>query len=187
MNWEAIGAIAELLGAVGVIATLGYLAVQIRMNTDQMSQNTESTRATTETAAMSEWIGFTKELAKDPDLSDLWHRGIFDDASLSPEEARRFGVLVVTQLNIFRSAFYQHRRGILGDEFWAPWDDAIRLLFRLPGYRAVAFRTTVDVLEDPFAAHLRSHLAEQDGSFTASAEQQDAASSSEASETSLDS
>ena len=30
MNWEAIGAIGETLGAVGVIATLVYLAVQIR-------------------------------------------------------------------------------------------------------------------------------------------------------------
>ena len=33
MNWEAIGAVGEVLGAVGVIATLGYLAVQIRQNT----------------------------------------------------------------------------------------------------------------------------------------------------------
>ncbi len=32
MNWDAIGAIAELLGAVGVIASLVYLATQIRQN-----------------------------------------------------------------------------------------------------------------------------------------------------------
>ncbi len=30
MNWEAIGAIAELGGAIGVIASLFYLAIQIR-------------------------------------------------------------------------------------------------------------------------------------------------------------
>jgi len=33
MNWEAIGAIANVLAAVGVIATLIYLAIQIRQNT----------------------------------------------------------------------------------------------------------------------------------------------------------
>ena len=33
MNWDAIGAIAELVGAVGVIATLVYLARQINQNT----------------------------------------------------------------------------------------------------------------------------------------------------------
>ena len=32
MNWEAVGAVGEVLGALGVIATLGYLAVQIRGN-----------------------------------------------------------------------------------------------------------------------------------------------------------
>ena len=30
MNWDAIGAIGEILGAIAVVATLFYLAVQIR-------------------------------------------------------------------------------------------------------------------------------------------------------------
>jgi hypothetical protein len=38
MNWEAIGAVAETLGAVGVIASLVYLA-------GQMGQNARATRA----------------------------------------------------------------------------------------------------------------------------------------------
>ena len=33
MNWDAIGAVAELLGAIGVIASLIYVATQIRRNT----------------------------------------------------------------------------------------------------------------------------------------------------------
>lgn len=32
MNWDAIGAIGEILGAVAVVITLGYLAVQVRQN-----------------------------------------------------------------------------------------------------------------------------------------------------------
>ena len=39
MNWEALGAIAELLGAIGVIATLGYLATQIRQNSKLLQLN----------------------------------------------------------------------------------------------------------------------------------------------------
>jgi hypothetical protein len=45
MNWDAIGAIAETLGAVGVIASLVYLATQIRHSRDQMSQNTRASEA----------------------------------------------------------------------------------------------------------------------------------------------
>jgi len=33
VNWEAVGTIAETIGAVGVIASLLYLAIQIRQNT----------------------------------------------------------------------------------------------------------------------------------------------------------
>ena len=33
MNWDAIGAIAERLGAIGVVVSLLYLATQIRQNT----------------------------------------------------------------------------------------------------------------------------------------------------------
>ena len=34
MNWDAIGTIAEIIGAVAVVATLVYLAVQIRHGID---------------------------------------------------------------------------------------------------------------------------------------------------------
>ena len=33
MEWDALGAMAELLGAIAVLITVGYLAVQIRQNT----------------------------------------------------------------------------------------------------------------------------------------------------------
>ena len=46
MNWEAIGAIAELFGALGVIVTVGYLAVQIRQNSKLIASSlAESTTA----------------------------------------------------------------------------------------------------------------------------------------------
>ena len=37
MNWDALGASAEAVGAVGVVATLAYLAIQIRANTAALS------------------------------------------------------------------------------------------------------------------------------------------------------
>ena len=36
MNWDAIGAIGETLSAIAVLITLGYLAIQIRQNTQTM-------------------------------------------------------------------------------------------------------------------------------------------------------
>ena len=39
MNWEAVGAISEVVGAIGVIATLAYLAVQIRQNSAHLAES----------------------------------------------------------------------------------------------------------------------------------------------------
>jgi len=36
MNWDAIGAIGEILGALAVVLTLGYLAIQVKQNTHSM-------------------------------------------------------------------------------------------------------------------------------------------------------
>jgi hypothetical protein len=36
VDWEALGAIANLLAAIGVIATLIYLSIEIRQNNKQL-------------------------------------------------------------------------------------------------------------------------------------------------------
>ena len=38
MNWEAIGAAGEILGAIAVLVTLIYLAIQVRQNTAQQKR-----------------------------------------------------------------------------------------------------------------------------------------------------
>jgi len=45
MGWDAIGAIGELLGSIGVLVTLVYLAIQIRQNTDSLAENRKYAKA----------------------------------------------------------------------------------------------------------------------------------------------
>lgn len=54
MNWDALGAVAELLAAIGVIISLLYLAVQIRQNTQSVRANTfqDFTRESAETSRL---------------------------------------------------------------------------------------------------------------------------------------
>jgi hypothetical protein len=39
MNWQAVGAMGEILGAFAVLITLGYLAAQVRQNTQAMKRS----------------------------------------------------------------------------------------------------------------------------------------------------
>ena len=56
INWEALGAIASLLAAIGVIVTLIYLSIQIRQNTKAVRsssiQNLVQSFSTTAQAAV---------------------------------------------------------------------------------------------------------------------------------------
>ena len=50
MNWEALGAIAEMLGALAVISTIAYLAMQVRGAREELrhsiEQNSEASNST---------------------------------------------------------------------------------------------------------------------------------------------
>ena len=69
MNWEAIGAVGEVLGAIGVIVTLGYLAVRIRQNTRQLDQNNLSVRSSSSHAAQSTIGEFASAIAENEALT----------------------------------------------------------------------------------------------------------------------
>lgn len=47
MNWEATGAIADIVGATAVLATLIYLALQIRQNSRSINQQNDMAKAQT--------------------------------------------------------------------------------------------------------------------------------------------
>lgn len=52
MNWDAIGAVGEIVGALAVVLTLGYLAAQIKQNT----QSNRNTAIQTISSTNGEWL-----------------------------------------------------------------------------------------------------------------------------------
>ena len=64
MNWDAIGAIGETLGAIAVVVTLIYLAAQIR-------QNSRFVKAATYHSTMRARNEFNFAVATTPELSAL--------------------------------------------------------------------------------------------------------------------
>ena len=87
MNWDAV---AEVLGAFGVIASLAYLAVQIRQNTFSMDRTARAAKG----AAYQDFLGYFQNsmmpLAFDETISEIIRRGMIDFDSLSEAETFRF-------------------------------------------------------------------------------------------------
>ena len=94
MNWDAISAIGELIGAAAVVISLIYLATQIRQNTRQIASNIEATQL----AAFERNIesgNRTRELMLvHPELIELYMRGRKSYLNLSPQDKSSFALLI---------------------------------------------------------------------------------------------
>ena len=129
MNWEALGAIGEIVGAVAVVVTLGYLAVQIR-------QNTRSMRTATRQNVLGDSISFLEHLFTDPELARVWGDGIRDSESLSEPERHRFHLFAMSFFRRFESIHQHHREGLLPTSDWAGLRDSVLEGVARPGLLA---------------------------------------------------
>ncbi len=93
MNWDAIGAIGEVVGGVAVIATLLYLAVQIR-------QNARSVRNAASLSVNEGLAEINRRVSNDPEFADLWLRGRKDYRGLTDVERMRFASYALDIMNL---------------------------------------------------------------------------------------
>jgi hypothetical protein len=86
INWEALGAVGEVVGAIAVVVTLLYLTVQLRQNTRTVEHSIQ--RGVHEDGA--EWM---YKLVENPELTELYRSGMNGD-DLSSNDRLRFGLLL---------------------------------------------------------------------------------------------
>lgn len=125
MNWEAIGAVGEILGAVGVIITLAYLATQIR-------QNTLSSKVDSKLKAAGMNSEFLDLLILHPDLQEIWSKGRRGD-HLETQDYIRFSNMCLKSFNFFSAGHFQYRLGALEHGEWGEIYPIILFNLRGPG------------------------------------------------------
>ena len=119
MDWEAIGAIAEMLGAVAVLGTLVYLAIQVREG------NKESRLALTNNIAQ-QYNAFLQHIAQSEELSQLWVQALDGDLDALDNMARSRAVMLMGNiLRICEAAYLQFRQGRMDDSSWQAYKKTI--------------------------------------------------------------
>jgi hypothetical protein len=91
VNWQAIGAIGELVGGVVVIASLVFLAIQIRRNTQalQLGAAAETNRSFAAYTAM----------FMQPGISRIYRIGLSAPCELDEDERVAFNAVISTLFN----------------------------------------------------------------------------------------
>ena len=127
MNWETISAISEAVGAVAIVATLIYLAIQIRQNT-----------ASVKGSAYQQWVAANLELnmaATEPTQSDILVLGNADSANLSDESFVSFAMWNLGLMQMAQATNYLYRTGSLDRDLWETEINRAAGILAFPGVR----------------------------------------------------
>lgn len=119
MNWEAISAISAAIGAIAIVVTLIYLAIQIR-------QNTASVKA----EAYQAWVSTNVDLAiavTNPDFSRALRRGIRDSAQLTEDTEAAFGMWNHSAFQMMQAIDTLYQMGVIEAPLWRGLPVAISL------------------------------------------------------------
>lgn len=128
MNWEALSAIAGLLGAIGVIVTLIYLSVQIRQNNNQL-------RGSATIAIYEYQRTLTEMLSDDPELYKIALRGNEDLSSLNLWEQQRYTIWCIHETGMWELCHSLLKQGALDTEIYHGREDYWLKLHSSPGRR----------------------------------------------------
>jgi hypothetical protein len=114
MNWTAITAFAEVVGAAAVVISLVYLAMQIR-------QNTRAVRGAMYDSMVCTNIEFLHALAVDGALAAKFERAVDEWGTLAPDDQRQANFVFFQMFRLWENAYYQSRQGTLEPWLWQSW------------------------------------------------------------------
>ena len=112
MSWDGISAIAELVAAIGVVASLAYLAVQIRQNTRHIDFNTRAVRASTFQSFSDTFGKFEDLLLENKQLGNAWVKGL-NEEDLEPSDRILFNNLAHKFFRMYEVLYLQHAAGLV--------------------------------------------------------------------------
>jgi hypothetical protein len=150
MNWEMISAVGQMLGAVGVIISIIYLAAQIR------NQNKESRRAAMNVLT-THWSDLNRTLVENPDFATLWLRALQSFDQLDGASKLRFGAHLGRFLRFADRLYLAVLDGTLDRRLWRGYERTLADTVAYPGFQTW-WATRKHWHTDEFCALIDRHI-----------------------------
>jgi len=128
LNWEAIGVIAEVIGAFAVVVTLIFLANQLR-------QSNTLGKAEAERDWFSTWHNLVRESMGSDEAAELMRGGLNDYSKLSPNEKAVFSTRILGMFDHVDVLRRLHETGYVSDDLLGAVLNAMSAIVATPGGR----------------------------------------------------
>ncbi len=140
---QLLGNYGEFVGAIAVVVTLAYLALQIR-------HSKVSTTSANVSSAIESFNPINMAVGADPKIAEIVNRGVSDFASLDATERAQYGYIQRAYFNCFWNVFLQRKLGALSEDQWGKYAHEVAFLLTMPGPRA--FRESNRMYDEMFEA-----------------------------------
>ena len=142
----------QILGGIGVVASLIYVAIQIR-------NNSRAVRGSTYNQVSNSFISNWDSLANNTESLSVVLRGGKDFANLTEHvDQSRYYLLMMANMRRFENAWFQYKIGVLRETDWQAIAYDMDALFAYPGTRfaweaiknrsSIEFRDYVDAVSN---------------------------------------
>ena len=111
MSIQEFANLAEVLGVIGVLVSLIYVARQLQQNTVQL-------KLTASNDQLQVFLQFWFRLANDREFATLWQKGAEDFSTLDDVDQLRIAAFETAGLTVWSSFFNQHQEELLPDHAW---------------------------------------------------------------------
>ena len=150
MSLNDLANIGQVIGAVAVVISLIYVAMQIR-------QNTAAVRAATAQSVHEHFANWYQQFATDASLAEVAVKGLKDYASLSETEKARFVSIFMAFLSYGQNAFLKWRQGLLSPSLWIGWEQVLMNLLGAPGGKGL-WKERAYLFGEEFRRHVEGDL-----------------------------
>lgn len=151
MDLQDLGSLGEFLAAIATIATLFYLALQIR-------QSTRTTQASAHDTILAQWREHLRETFTSNSTNlEVWRKGLSDFESLDAAEKARFTFIISQEQLFIENMVQQHERRNIESDLLQPWLDYFSREIRTPG-GTIWWEMVSPGLNPSFVKTMQEHL-----------------------------
>ena len=127
MNWDAIGAGAELLGALGVIASLVYLGSQVRSSSRQSRQAAVQ-------SVVQQMNAVWNQMSSRSAHAEVWTKGSKGLSDVPELDALQFSALMLSIFRPYEEIYHYYSNGQVDEWMWESIGRQCEALMSTPGF-----------------------------------------------------